>query len=170
VATDDETGTPRAQVAISLGYLANQRTRMNYPEYRKQGLPVTSSMVESLIKEINYRVKGTEKFWDNPEGAEAILQLRAAVLSDDDRLAPDYAKSEAGRSVPRLSAKRLVRRSAGAPTPEEQQALVPGVGARVDRLRQHRRRAGDQEGDELRERDPEVGEERGDDCAPGALS
>jgi hypothetical protein len=36
--------------------------------------------VESLIKEINYRVKGTEKFWDNPEGAEAILQLRAAVL------------------------------------------------------------------------------------------
>ena len=58
----------------------------NYPEYRKQGLPVTSSMVESLIKEINYRVKGTEKFWDNPEGAEAILQLRAAVLSDDDRL------------------------------------------------------------------------------------
>ena len=43
-------------------------------------------MVESLIKEFNYRVKGTEKFWDNPEGAEAILQLRAAVLSDDDRL------------------------------------------------------------------------------------
>jgi hypothetical protein len=26
------------------------------------------------------------KFWNNPEGAEAILQLRAAVLSDDDRL------------------------------------------------------------------------------------
>jgi hypothetical protein len=42
--------------------------------------------VESLIKEVNYRVKGTEKFWDNPEGAEAILQLRAAVLSDDDHL------------------------------------------------------------------------------------
>jgi hypothetical protein len=43
-------------------------------------------MVESLIKEINCRVKGTEKFWDDPEGGEAILQLRAAVLSDDDRL------------------------------------------------------------------------------------
>ena len=27
-----------------------------------------------------------ERFWDNPEGAEAILQLRAAVLSDDNRL------------------------------------------------------------------------------------
>ncbi len=48
---------------------------------------MTSSAVESLIKEFNYRVKGTEKFWDNPEGAEAILQVRAAVLSDDHRLA-----------------------------------------------------------------------------------
>ena len=43
-------------------------------------------MIESLIKEINYRVKGTEKFWNRPEGAEHILQIRAAALSDDDRL------------------------------------------------------------------------------------
>jgi hypothetical protein len=70
----------------TIGYLRNNQEHMNYAEYRKQGLPVTSSLVESLIKEINYRVKGTEKFWDNPEGAEAILQVRAAVLSDDDRL------------------------------------------------------------------------------------
>lgn len=77
---------PREVLRRTIGYLRNNQARMNYPEYRKQGLPVTSSMVESLIKEFNYRVKGTEKFWDNPEGAEAILQLRAAVLSDDDRL------------------------------------------------------------------------------------
>jgi hypothetical protein len=48
---------------------------------------VTSSLVESLIKEITDRVKGTENFWDNPEGAEAILQVRAALGSDDPRLA-----------------------------------------------------------------------------------
>jgi hypothetical protein len=42
--------------------------------------------MESLVKEINYRVKGTEMFWNNPQGAEAILQVRAAALSDDDRL------------------------------------------------------------------------------------
>jgi len=77
---------PREVLRRTIGYLRNNQDRMNYPEYRKQGLPVTSSMVESLIKEFNYRVKGTEKFWDNPEGAEAILQLRAAVLSDDNRL------------------------------------------------------------------------------------
>ena len=75
----------------TLTYLRNNESRMNYAEYRKQGLPVSSSMVESLIKEINYRVKGTEKFWDNPEGAEAILQVRTALLSDDDRLATHIA-------------------------------------------------------------------------------
>jgi hypothetical protein len=77
---------PREVLRRTIGYLRNNQDHMNYAEYRKQGLPVTSSLVESLIKEINYRVKGTEKFWDNPEGAEAILQLRAAVLSDDNRL------------------------------------------------------------------------------------
>ena len=77
---------PREVLRRTIGYLRNNQDHMQYAEYRKQGLPVTSSLVESLIKEVNYRVKGTEKFWDNPEGAEAILQLRAAVLSDDNRL------------------------------------------------------------------------------------
>ncbi|MCA1838112.1 MAG: hypothetical protein LC674_04940 [Actinobacteria bacterium] len=77
---------PREVLRRTIGYLRNNQEHMNYAEYRQQGLPVTSSLVESLIKEVNYRVKGTEKFWDNPEGAEAILQLRAAVLSDDNRL------------------------------------------------------------------------------------
>jgi hypothetical protein len=86
---------PRAVVQRTRTYLSNNQARMNYPEYRKQGLPVNSSMVESLIKEINYRVKGTEKFWNNPEGAEAILQIRAAVLSDDNRLA-NHIKSQPG--------------------------------------------------------------------------
>ena len=36
--------------------------------------------MESLVKEMNYRVKGTEMFWNDPEGAEAILQVRAAAL------------------------------------------------------------------------------------------
>jgi hypothetical protein len=59
---------------------------MNYPEYRRAGFPITTAWMESLVKEINYRVKGTEMFWNDPEGAEAILQVRAATLCDDDRL------------------------------------------------------------------------------------
>ena len=46
-------------------------------------------MVESLVKQFNRRVKGTEKFW-NPAKAESILQLRAAYLCEDDRLAKHF--------------------------------------------------------------------------------
>ena len=68
---------PRRLVAEALTYLGNNRGRMDYPRYRQEGLPVTSSLVESLGGEFNARVKGREKFWNRPEGAEAILQVRA---------------------------------------------------------------------------------------------
>jgi hypothetical protein len=77
---------PRTIIGRTRTYLENNQARMDYPRYRCAGLPVSSAMIESLIKEINYRVKGTEKFWNRPEGAEWILQIRAAALSDDDRL------------------------------------------------------------------------------------
>jgi hypothetical protein len=87
---DAEETDVRVMLSRARGYLRNNVDRMKYPEYRKAGLPVTSSWVESLIKEINYRVKGTEKFW-NEHGAECVLAVRAAVLSDDERLAHYFA-------------------------------------------------------------------------------
>jgi len=77
---------PRRLVAKTLTYLEHNQRRMNYPDYRRQGMPVTTAWMESLVKEINYRAKGTEMFWNDPEGAEAILQVRAAALCDDGRL------------------------------------------------------------------------------------
>ena len=82
-----EAGTARLVLPEVIGYLENNRARMDYPRYRREGLPVTSSLVESLVGEFNARVKGKDKYWNRSEGAEAILQVRAAVLSDDDRLA-----------------------------------------------------------------------------------
>jgi hypothetical protein len=80
-AADEPETSPRQRVAEALSYLQNQKERMRYADYRRQGLPITSSHIESTIKQINQRVKGTEKFW-SPEGAEAILQLRADALSE----------------------------------------------------------------------------------------
>ena len=96
---------PRAVLQRTITYLSNNQSRMRYPEYRQQGLPVSSSMVESLIKEVNYRVKGTEKFWNRPDGVEAILQTRAGVLSDDDRLV-DYVKNRPGSPFRRYQKKK----------------------------------------------------------------
>lgn len=77
-ASDGETH-PRVVVSTALGYLQKHKDKMRYPEYRRQGLPITSSYVESTVKQFNQRVKGTEKFWTEP-GAEALLQLRADYL------------------------------------------------------------------------------------------
>lgn len=77
---------PRKIIAAVIGYFENNARRMNYPAYRRDGLPVTSALMESFVKELNHRVKGTEKFWNDGPSGEAILQVRAAVLCDDDRL------------------------------------------------------------------------------------
>ena len=77
-ATSDD---PRQRVSRALTYYTNNRSRMNYPAYRQQGLPLTSSHMESTIKQLNHRIKGTEKFWQRNSG-EAVLQLRADTLSD----------------------------------------------------------------------------------------
>jgi hypothetical protein len=77
---------PYEVIRVTIGYLTNNQGRMDYPRYRQAGLPICSGLVESLIKQFNRRVKGTEKFW-NPTQAETILQLRAAYLSEDERLA-----------------------------------------------------------------------------------
>jgi hypothetical protein len=79
-------------VAEVVCYLKNNQSRMDYPRYRREGLPVTSSWVESLVGEFNSRVKGRDKYWNRPEGVEAILQVRAAVLSDDERLGRYFAE------------------------------------------------------------------------------
>lgn len=75
---------PRRVAAEAVTYVTNNLSRMDYPRYRKLGLPTSSAPVESLIKQFNRRVKGSEKFWLKG-GAEAVLQVRAAYLSEDGR-------------------------------------------------------------------------------------
>lgn len=84
---DEPDHSPRQIVADTLRYLTNQQSRMRYDQYRREGLPITSSHIESTIKQINRRVKGSEKFW-NTRGAEALLQLSADYLSETDPLIP----------------------------------------------------------------------------------
>jgi hypothetical protein len=83
---DCEKTDPRKVLADAVGYFQNNISRMEYPAYRRQGLPTTSALMESFVKEMNARVKGTEKFWNDGASGEAILQIRAAALCEDDRL------------------------------------------------------------------------------------
>jgi len=103
---DGETSPPRV-VARALGYLQNNKDKMRYDEYRRQGLPITSSLMESVVKQVNRRVKGTEKFWCE-QGGEAILQLRGDYLSDDQPLEVFWQQRQAA-----ATGQRRYQRAAG---------------------------------------------------------
>jgi len=77
-ATSDD---PCEVVRTSRVYYENHAARMNYPEYRRQGFPLTSSLMESTVKQVGRRVKGSEKYWSS-QGGEAMLRLRGEYLSD----------------------------------------------------------------------------------------
>jgi hypothetical protein len=75
---------PRRVLHQNVGYFTKHQQHMNYPEYRGRGWPIGSGTVESGMKQLNKRMKGTDQFW-NIGGAESILALRGQWLSQDDR-------------------------------------------------------------------------------------
>lgn len=78
---DPSENDPREIIRRSTVYYQNHRGRMNYPEYRRLGYPLSSAVMESTVKQVNRRVKGSEKFW-SCAGGESILTLRGEYLSD----------------------------------------------------------------------------------------
>lgn len=71
------------------GYLSNASDKLDYPRYRRAGLPTTSSLIESQVKEFNGRLKGSEKFW-HESNAESMLELVSRTLRDDGPTLADY--------------------------------------------------------------------------------
>ena len=76
---------PREVIRRSRVYYENHACRMDYPSYRCAGFPLTSSLMESMVKQVSRRVKGPEKYWSSP-GGEAILRLCGEYLSDDESM------------------------------------------------------------------------------------
>jgi hypothetical protein len=70
-------------VGREIDYLTrhSEAGRLRYNCFRCRGVPLGSGAIESTIRRvINLRLKGTSLFWEEAN-AEAVLQLRAAVLS-----------------------------------------------------------------------------------------
>ena len=81
---NDNDSSPQQLLADAIRYVTNQQSRMKYADYRRNGLPTTSAYIESTIKQVNQRMKGTEKFWD--QRTEPLLQLVAGRLTETNRL------------------------------------------------------------------------------------
>src|SRR6516165_7035141 len=72
-----------APVWREINYLTrhSEAGRLRYNCFQYRGVPLGSGAIESTIRRvINLRLKGTSIFWTE-ENAEAVLQLRAAVVS-----------------------------------------------------------------------------------------
>ena len=72
-----------AAVWREIGYLSRhaEAGRLRYDCFRYRGVPLGSGAIESTIRRVlNLRLKGTSLFWEEAN-AEAVIQLRAAVLS-----------------------------------------------------------------------------------------
>jgi len=73
---------PRRILANNVEYFRTNRPGLDYPTFRAKGWPLGSGIVESAIKVVGKRVKGTEKHW-NLHGAERTLQVVTHLMSDD---------------------------------------------------------------------------------------
>lgn len=87
---------PRWIAHRGIHYFEENASRMDYPRYRAQNLPIGSGVVESACKHVvAERLKGSGMRWDEL-GGESVLNLRCEDLNGRwDRLWPAPSKSKA---------------------------------------------------------------------------
>lgn len=118
-AGDPDEPAPAKVLWNARDYFDEHRERIRYDVFRRHGLPMSSTHVESGIKQMNRRVKGSEKAW-YLEHAEEMLALRCLALSQDDRWDDYFGRLRQGR-IDLPTAGRLRARSAGSLPQESQQ-------------------------------------------------
>jgi hypothetical protein len=78
-----EEPTPAAcVVAQVIDYFRTNRAGLDYPLYRSRGWPLASCQVESTIKQMGKRVKGSERHW-SLRGVEHTMQVSALLIAND---------------------------------------------------------------------------------------
>ena len=63
-------------------YFERHQRRMQYHQFREEGLPIGSGTVESGVKQFKQRLCGTGMRWDQ-DNANRMLVIRAVVLSNN---------------------------------------------------------------------------------------
>jgi hypothetical protein len=75
-------GRKRDQLEKELTYFRNQRARMRYAQYLRDGLPIGSGVVEAACKTlVTHRLKRSGMRWEIA-GGQAILTLRSVIQSE----------------------------------------------------------------------------------------
>ena len=75
-------GRKRKRLKTQLTYFCNQKHRMHYAEYVRQGLPIASGVVEAACKTlVTQRMKQSGMMWSQT-GGQAVLTLRSLIQSN----------------------------------------------------------------------------------------
>ena len=83
----------REAVRLETGYFTRNKQRMQYPEFRRQGMMIGSGPVEAGCKiVVGQRLKGAGMRWSK-KGADACLAVRTALLSQQPQLVTQAAKA-----------------------------------------------------------------------------
>jgi hypothetical protein len=99
-------GRKRKRLETQLTYFRNQRHRMRYAEYVRDGLPIASGVIEATCKTlVTQRLKQSGMAW-TLTGGQAILTLRSLIQSNRwhpawELLRADFCKTVTVCDVPR---------------------------------------------------------------------
>ena len=92
-------GRTRKRLEVQLTYFRNQRHRMCYAEYLRQGLPIASGVIEASCKTlVTQRMKQSGMAWTQT-GGQAILTLRSLIQSDRWQPAWELLRSDFRKTV-----------------------------------------------------------------------
>jgi hypothetical protein len=89
----------RKRLQAELTYFRNQRHRMRYAEYIRQGLPIASGVMEASCRTlVTQRLKRSGMAWAMP-GGQAILTLRSLIQSNRWRSAWELLRADFCKDV-----------------------------------------------------------------------
>ena len=89
----------RERLKIQLTYFRNQRERMHYAQYLREGLPIASGVIEATCKTlVTQRLKQSGMAW-TITGGQAILTLRSLIQSHRWQPAWNLLRSDFQKSV-----------------------------------------------------------------------
>jgi len=92
-------GRKRERLKTQLTYFRNQRDRMHYAQYLRDGLPIASGVIEATCKTlVTQRLKQSGMAW-TITGGQAILTLRSLIQSDRWHSAWNLLRSDFRKSV-----------------------------------------------------------------------
>jgi hypothetical protein len=83
------TANNQEELITQLRYLWRHRHRMHYAQWREEGLPIGSGVIESTIKQLSTRRLCQSGMMWTKQHADLMLHLRAACLSDSLQLTVD---------------------------------------------------------------------------------